>query len=77
MGRAIDMENNLEKLSGRVKRLEDIVLGMSDEIDCLSSKGNKKVEGKKDEKKKANDKGDGKSSESSNTGKSKSTKKSK
>ena len=76
MGRAIDMEKDIDVLKSEVKRLDNIVRGMMHELDELSEKSTKtkKVdlvddvkteEVKKDVKKKANSKGNGKSSKSS------------
>ena len=77
MGRAIDMEKDIDALKIQVKKLEDIVRGMTHTIDSFSEKSTTtdhidlfddvKVEEEKDNgKEKANDKTDGKSSKSSN-----------
>ena len=41
MGRAIDMENDIQKLEGRVNKLEDIVRGMTHSMDEISGKSSK------------------------------------
>ena len=71
MGRAIDMEKDIHELKINVKKLEDIVRGMTHEMDGLSEKSTKtthidlvddvKVEEDSDGKK-ANNKGSSKSS---------------
>ena len=71
MGRAIDMEKDIHELKINVKKLEDIVRGMTHEMDGLSEKSTKtthidlvddvKVEEGSDGKK-ANNKGSSKSS---------------
>ena len=76
MGRAIDMENDIDVLKKQVKRLEDIVRGMTHTMDGFSEKSTTtthidlvddvKVEEEEDNGKKANDK---RSSESSGTAK--------
>ena len=76
MGRAIDMEKDIHELKINVKKLEDIVRGMTHEMDGLSEKSTKtthidlvddvKEEDKDNGKEEANDKGDGKSNKSSN-----------
>ena len=77
MGRAIDMEKDIDALKMQVKKLEDIVRGMTHTMDGLSEKSTTKehidlvddvkVEEEEDNgKEKANDKTDGKSSKSSN-----------
>jgi hypothetical protein len=77
MGRAIDMEKDIDALKIQVKKLEDIVRGMTHTMDSFSEKSTTtehidlvddvKVEEEKDNgKEKANDKTDGKSSKSSN-----------
>ena len=63
MGRAIDMEKDIDMLKMQVKKLEDIVRGMSHtmsetkHIDIVKETKPKES----DEKKKANNEGDGKS----------------
>ena len=74
MGRAIDMEKDIHELKINVKKLEDIVRGMTHEMDGLSEKSTKtthidlvddvKEEDKDNGKEEANDKGDGKSNKS-------------
>ena len=71
MGRAIDMEKDIDVLKIQVKKLEDIVRGMTHEMDGLSEKSTKtehidlvddvKVEEEEENGKKANDKGSSKS----------------
>ena len=41
MGRAIDMENDIAVLKVEVKKLEDIVRGMTHDIDAMSDKATK------------------------------------
>ena len=41
MGRAIDMENDIQKLRVRVDSLEDIVRGMTHSMDEMSEKATK------------------------------------
>ena len=76
MGRAIDMEKDIEVLKAEVKKLDNIVRGMSASLNELEEKSTKtkhvdlvddvKVEeNKKDGKEKANTKGNGKSNKSS------------
>lgn len=70
MGRAIDMEKDIDMLKAQVKSLEDIVRGMTHTMDGLEEKSSKtehidlvddvKPEEDKDGKK-ANDKGSSKS----------------
>ena len=83
MGRAIDMEKDIDSLKIKVERLENQLRGMVSKIDELEEKSTKtkhidltevKNETKKEE---TNDEGNGKSSKSANTTKSKSSKKSK
>ena len=67
MGRAIDMEKDITILKVQVKKLEDIVRGMTHNMDSMSEKSSKtkhidlvddvKSEEKKNGKKKANDEG--------------------
>ena len=78
MGRAIDMEKDIDMLKREVERLENILRGICATIDEMGEKTTKtkhvdlvddvKVEeDKKDGKKKANTKGNGKSDKSSDT----------
>ena len=72
MGRAIDMEKDIHELKIDVKKLEDIVRGMTHEMDGLSEKSTKtthidlvddvKVEEDSDNGKKADNKTSSKSS---------------
>ena len=73
MGRAIDMEKDIDMLKAQVKKLEDIVRGMTHTIDGFSEKSTTtthidlvddvKVEEEEDNgKEKANDKASSKSS---------------
>ena len=68
MGRAIDMEKDIDVLKAEVKRLDNIIRGMSSELtevtEALFEEEETKEE-KKDVKKKANTKGNGKSNKSS------------
>ena len=76
MGRAIDMENDIQKLRVRVDSLEDIVRGMTHSMDEMSEKATKtkhvdlvddvKKEETKNGKKEADSKGDGKSDRADN-----------
>ena len=65
MGRAIDMERDIDMLKIEVQKLNNIVRGMSSSLSELEDKLTK--EGKKDGKKKANSKGNGKGDKSSDT----------
>ena len=71
MGRAIDMEKDIDELKKEVKRLDNIVRGMSSELTEVTEvlfEEEEEVEikeEKKDGKKKANTKGNGKSDKSS------------
>jgi len=76
MGRAIDMEKDIDKLKIEVEKLNNIVRGMSSSLNELEEKSTKTKhvdlvddvktkEEKKDGKKKANSKGNGKSDKSS------------
>ena len=81
MGRAIDMENDIDALKIKVERLENQVRGMVSKLDEFDEKSTKTkhinlVEevgaetesiGDKKEVKKANNKGNGKSNKSSNS----------
>ena len=70
MGRAIDMENNLDKLTVRVKTMEDALAKVIDTIDSMQEKATTtkpvKPKAKKEKvnasKEKANDEGNGESS---------------
>ena len=72
MGRAIDMEKDISVLKSEIKRLENIIRGMSKSIDEMSEKSTKTkhidlVDDVKEEEadngeEKANDKGSSKSS---------------
>jgi len=70
MGRAIDMEKDIDMLKIQVKKLEDIVRGMSHtmsetkHIDIVKETKPKES----DEKKETNNEGNGKSSVKSNRG---------
>ena len=70
MGRAIDMEKDIDMLKMQVKKLEDIVRGMSHtmsetkHIDIVKETKPKES----DEKKETNNEGNGKSSVKSNRG---------
>jgi hypothetical protein len=78
MGRAIDMEKDIDMLKIEVEKLNNIIRGMSSSLSELEDKSTKtkhvdlvedvKVEeGKKDGKKKADTKGNRKSGKSSDT----------
>ena len=83
MGRAIDMEKDIDSLKIKVERLENQLRGMVSKIDEVEEKSTKTkhidlTEVKNETKKeKTNNEGNGKSSKSTNTAKSKSSKKSK
>ena len=70
MGRAIDMEKDMDMLKMKVEKLENIVRGMThtvsqrNNIDLIEETKPKES----DEKKKTNDEGDGKSSVKPNRG---------
>ena len=70
MGRAIDMEKDIDGLKSRVQKLENIVRGMThtvsqrEHIDLVVETKPKEA----NEKKKTNDEGDGKSSIKPNRG---------
>ena len=89
MGRAIDHENSINELMGRVQKLENTVRGMVSKIDEISEKSTKTKhvdlveevgteiednEKEKDGKKKTNNEGDDRSSVKSNKRRSKSKK---
>ena len=79
MGRAIDMEKDINKLNGKFDKLENTIRGMLSKLDELDDKSTKtkhvnlveevgaNTEKKNDKKetKKANNKGNGKSNKSS------------
>ena len=76
MGRAIDMEKDIESLKAKFEKLDNAVRGMMYELEEMSEKSTKTKrvdlvddvkteEVKEDVKKKANSKGNGKSSKSS------------
>ena len=80
MGRAIDMEKDIDSLKARFEKLENTLRGMTHKLDELDEKSTKtkhvnlveevgaeteKEDGKK-ETKKADNKGNGKSNKSSN-----------
>ena len=77
MGRAIDMEKEIDVLKVQVRKLEDIVRGMTHTMDELDEKSTKtthidlvddvKVEEEKDNGKKANNKRSSKSSGTAKT----------
>ena len=71
MGRAIQMENELDKLKSRVKTMEDALAKVIETVDSMQSKASKvkkvdltevKKEKKNATEEKADNKGDGKSS---------------
>tara|TARA_R100000234_G_scaffold109795_1_gene81809 strand:+ start:340 stop:624 length:285 start_codon:yes stop_codon:yes gene_type:complete len=89
MGRAIDHENSINELMGRVQKLENTVRGMVSKIDEISEKSTKTKhvdlveevgteiednEKEKDGKEKTNNEGDDRSSVKSNKRRSKSKK---
>ena len=91
MGRAIDMENDIDKLKVKVEKLENQVRGMISKIDEISEKSSKtkhidlvedvgaEIEDnkkEKDGKKKTDNEGDAKSSKQSDSKSGKSNKKS-
>ena len=77
MGRAIDMEKDIDKLKIQVKKLDDIVRGMTHDIKCLCEKSTKtthidlvddvKEEETTDGKKEADNEGSDGSDRKSNT----------
>ena len=73
MGRAIDMENKLDKLEVRVKKIEGYLDYLSSTV--TTKKNIDIIEETKDEQKETNNETDGKSSKSTNTRKSVSKKK--
>ena len=84
MGRAIDMEKDIDTLKLEVEKLKNTVRGMVSKIDSLNEKSSKtkhidlveETKEKTDGKKETNDEGDGKSSKQSNKRKSTSSSKS-
>jgi uncharacterized membrane protein len=85
MGRAIDMEKDIDSLKIKVERLENQLRGMVSKIDGIEegldeiyeeSVEKEEVENET-KKEKTNNEGNGKSSKSTDTAKSKSSKKSK
>ena len=82
MGRAIDMENDIDALKIRLDKLENIVRGMTHRLDKTDEKSSKTThidltEVKDGKEEKTNDEGSGKSSGKSNNAKSGSKSKSK
>ena len=83
MGRAIDMEKDIDTLKLRVEKLENQVRGMVSKLDEINEKSSKTkhidlTEVKNETKKeKTNNEGNGKSNKSTNTAKPKPSKKSK
>ena len=73
MGRAIDMEKDIDKLKAEVERINNIIRGMSSELTEVTEAlfeeeevvEETKKEKKENGKKKANNKGNGKSDKSS------------
>ena len=81
MGRAIDMEKDINVLNLKVKKLEDTVRGMVSKLDSLDEKSSKTIKvdlvedvgtevegnnGENNEKEKTNNEGNAKSSKQSN-----------
>ena len=66
MGRAIDMENSISVLEGRVKTMEDALAKVIETVDSMQEKTTKvkhvNKEKKNASKEKADDKGNGKGS---------------
>ena len=83
MGRAIDMEKDIDTLKLRVEKLENQVRGMVSKLDEINEKSSKTkhvdlTEVKNETKEeKTNNEGNGKSSKSTNTAKPKPSKKNK
>ena len=88
MGRAIDMEKDIDALKIGFKKLQNQVRGMVSKIDEISEKSSKTkhvdlgtcvigVSKNEDKEEKTDNEGNGKSSKSANTSKSKSSKKNK
>ena len=82
MGRAIDMENDIQVLKLQIEKLENTVRGMVSKLDSLDEKSSKTKhvdlvedvgadiednKGEVDEKEKADNEGDAKSSKQSNS----------
>jgi len=71
MGRAIDMEKDIDRLKAEVEKLNNIVRGMTSELteitDVLFEEEEEVKKEKKDGKEKANSKGNGKGNKSSDT----------
>ena len=71
MGRAIDMEKDIDMLKLEVEKLNNIIRGMSSELtevtDALFEEEEEETKEKASGKKKTNAKGNGKGSKSSNT----------
>ena len=71
MGRAIDMEKDIDMLKLEVKKLNNIIRGMSSELtevtDALFEEEEEETKEKASGKKKTNAKGNGKGSKSSDT----------
>jgi len=70
MGRAIDMQHDIEVLKREVEKLNNIVRGMASELSEITDvvfEEEEKIEEKKDGKEKANSKGNGKSNKSGDT----------
>ena len=72
MGRAIDMEKDINKLNGKFDKLENTIRGMLSKLDELDDKSTKtkhidltEIKDDKKETKKANNKGNGKSNKPS------------
>ena len=71
MGRAIDMEKDINKLNGKFDKLENTIRGMLSKLDELDDKSTKtkhidltEIKDDKKETKKANNKGNGKGNKS-------------
>ena len=84
MGRAIDMEKDINSLKGKFDKLENTVRGMLSKLDELDDKSTKtkhidltEVKNDKKETKKSNDKGNNKSDKSGDSGNGTSKKKNK
>ena len=71
MGRAIDMEKDIDMLKLEVEKLNNIIRGMSSELtevtDALFEEEEEETKEKASGKKKTNAKGNGKGNKSSNT----------
>ena len=84
MGRAIDMEKDIDVLKLKIEKLDNTVRGMVSKLDQLDEKSTKtkhidltEVNNDKKETKKADNKGDGKSNKSADNGSGASKKKNK